>query len=113
AIVMELFASGEPADIFREMASQGIFEQMKYHSLTSRYGALSRRQSAGGETLRGRMETVLQQIQDGSFAREWASENDAGCVRFQGLVRDAEVHPINVAYRDLRSRLASAASSKT
>jgi ketol-acid reductoisomerase len=111
AILMELFASGEPADIFRAMATEGVFEQMKYHSLTSRYGALSHRPGAAGAGLRRRMESVLDRLQDGSFAREWAAENQAGCSRFESLVRDAEGHPINSAYRDLRKLFANTAQA--
>jgi ketol-acid reductoisomerase len=60
AVALEIYASGEAADIFREMARQGIFEQMRYHSPTSQYGVLSRRKDAtgSGELLRRRMRGI-------------------------------------------------------
>jgi ketol-acid reductoisomerase len=54
------------------MARTGIFNQMMFHSPTSQYGVLSRRKDAVGsnEQLRRRMETALEHIRKGEFARE-------------------------------------------
>ncbi len=41
-MVMELYASGETAEIMRAMACNGFFRQMTHHSTTSQYGTLSR-----------------------------------------------------------------------
>ena len=41
-MVMELYASGETAEIFTKMARNGFFRQMFHHSTTSQYGTLSR-----------------------------------------------------------------------
>lgn len=105
AVVLELYASGEAADIFREIAKQGLFEQMKHHSPTSQYGVLSRRRDAAGADLRKRMEAALEKIRDGSFAREWAAEAAAHYPTFEKLRREAGAHPINAADRSVRQLL--------
>ena len=107
AIALELYASGEPADIFRAMAKQGIFEQMLFHSPTAQYGALSRREgSTGGtELLRKRMEAALEAIRSGSFAREWSEEQAAGYPRFQSLRRSVLQHPMQEADVAVRALL--------
>ena len=105
AVVLELYGSGEAADIFREMAKQGLFEQMKHHSPTSQYGVLSRRKGAAGSDLRQNMATALERIHDGSFAREWAAEAAAKYPTFERLRREAEAHPINEADQSVRKLL--------
>ena len=96
AVALELYASGEPADIFRAMAGQGIFDQMALHSHTSQYGVLSRRRDAVGsdEQLRHRMETALEHIRTGEFAREWTAEQKAGYPVFSRLRRELMGHAL-------------------
>ena len=96
AIALELYASGEPADIFRAMARHGIFEQMLFHSPTAQYGVLSRRKDAVGnnEQLRSRMEMALEHIRSGEFAREWAAEQIAGYPTFNRLRGGLLKHPL-------------------
>jgi ketol-acid reductoisomerase len=105
AVVLELYGSGEAADIFRQMAKQGLFEQMKHHSPTSQYGVLSRRKGAAGSDLRQHMATALERIRDGSFAREWTAEAAAKYPTFERLRREAEAHPINEADQSVRKLL--------
>jgi len=114
AVALELYASGEPADIFLQMARQGIFEQMRFHSPTSQYGVLSRRAGATGgtEQLRDRMEKALAHIRSGQFAREWKEEELAGYPVFQRLRRQAFEHPINDTDLAVRSLLSRPATSK-
>jgi ketol-acid reductoisomerase len=111
AVVLELYASGEAADIFREMAKQGLFEQMKEHSPTSQYGVLSRRKDAAGSDMRRHMETALVKIRDGSFAREWAAEAASGYRTFEKLRQEARSHPINEADHSLRELRRSVAQT--
>ncbi len=105
AVVLELYASEEPADIFLQMARQGIFEQMRFHSPTSQYGVLSRRAGAtgGNAQLRKRMEEALDHIRSGRFAAEWRDEELAGYPALHRLRKQALEHPINAADRTVRS----------
>ncbi len=103
AVALELYASGEAADIFREMAQQGLLEQLKYHSPTAQYGVLSRRKDAAGPELRKNMERALEQIRNGSFAREWAGEAAGGYPNFKRVRGEAAAHPINEADKSIRN----------
>jgi len=105
AVALELYASGEAADIFRAMAMEGLFEQMARHSPTSQYGSLSRRNGAAGHDLRKRMESALEHIRSGGFAREWAAEAAAGYPKFHQLRRDAQAHQICEAAKEVRRLL--------
>ena len=46
--------------------------QMDFHSHTSQYGSLTRSARFMDLDLESRMRTVLREIQDGTFAREWS-----------------------------------------
>ena len=41
-MVLELYASGETAEIMKHMSTNGFFRQLVNHSTTSQYGTLSR-----------------------------------------------------------------------
>ena len=107
AIALELYASAEPADIFLAMARQGPFRQMAYHSPTSQYGVLSRREDATGshESLRRRMMESLETIRNGNFAREWSLERDRGYPLLERLRKEALAHPLNEADTAVRKLL--------
>jgi ketol-acid reductoisomerase len=113
AAALEIYASGEAADIFAAMARTGIFEQMRYHSPTSQFGVLSRRADATGssEALRAHMRKALDHIRNGGFAREWKDEEHAGYPRFHELRKQIAEHPLNAAdaaVRELLSRRSAA-----
>jgi ketol-acid reductoisomerase len=107
AVALELYASGEAADIFRAMAQKGIFEQMRFHSPTSQYGVLSRRLGATGDhdLLYQRMRASLDYIRSGKFAEEWTHEQKTGYSKFEQLKSEAFGHPINQADSDVRQLL--------
>ena len=107
AVALELYASAEAADIFLAMAKRGIFEQMRYHSPTSQYGVLSRRNNSTGSSaaLRKRMEETLVKIQNGEFAKEWTKEQADGYPFFTRLRQEAYSHPLNDADRKVRALL--------
>jgi ketol-acid reductoisomerase len=85
-MVMELYASGEAAEILGMMAKRGFFKQMTHHSTTSQYGTLSRGPSLITEEMRRRAREFLQRdIKDGAFAREWSREQEQGGKRLETL----------------------------
>jgi ketol-acid reductoisomerase len=51
------------------------------------------------------MQTVLTEIQDGTFANNWIAENEAGMPRFRELMNADLEHPIEKVGADLRSRM--------
>jgi ketol-acid reductoisomerase len=97
-VALEMYGSGEGAEIFREMARQGFFRQMRLHSQTSQYGTLSRAQQIPFlAEMRGFMERALSSVRDGSFVEEWRKEQAEGYPRFRELRAQAQAHPLNRA----------------
>jgi ketol-acid reductoisomerase len=95
-VALEIYGTGEAAEIFGEMARAGLFKQMRLHSPTSRYGTLSGAHNLPfRDQLRPFMSQVLDQIRDGRFAQKWEKEQQAGYPVFKKLVAEAEAHPIN------------------
>jgi ketol-acid reductoisomerase len=102
AVLMELYASGEPAQVFKEMAKVGLFRQMSFHSHTSQYGTLSRGPRVLPDDFRATLAQALDAIQQGSFAQEWEAERQAGYPVFERLKAEALAHPINEVEDRLR-----------
>lgn len=102
AVVMELWASKEAAEVLERMAEVGIFQQMNFHSPTSQYGTLTRMASALPADLKDYMQRALDEIKDGSFSREWEAEQATGYPVFTRLKQAAFAHPANQVERDLR-----------
>ena len=96
-MVMELYASGEAAEIMQHMAQNGFFRQLQFHSTTSQYGTLSRGPSLIPDAMRQRAREIFQSgIRDGSFAREWSDEQSSGSQRLQDLTAEAMQHPMSI-----------------
>jgi ketol-acid reductoisomerase len=96
-VALELYGSGEAAEIFRQMARVGVIQQMRLHSQTSQYGTLSRGPRMLGEDGRERLRQALAEIRSGRFAEEWAAEQEKGYPQFSRLRREAQEHEINRA----------------
>lgn len=96
-MVMELYASGETAEIFTKMARNGFFRQMFHHSTTSQYGTLSRGPSLINDAMRARARAIMRGIQDGSFVAEWSDEQAGGSARLEALRAQAFAHPMSQA----------------
>ncbi len=102
AVIMELYGSGEAAQIFKEMAEVGLYQQMSFHSQTSQYGTLSRGPKMLPDGFRDKMQEALNAIRDGSFAIEWEAEQKAGYPEFRRLKEAGLAHPINEAEKRLQ-----------
>ena len=97
-MVMELYGSGEAAEIFAAMTRNGFFKQMAHHSTTSQYGTLSRGPALIGEAMRERARASLRDdIKGGAFVREWSDEQAGGAGRLADLRRRALEHPMSQA----------------
>jgi len=72
ATLLELYASGELAEIAKLMAEKGIFEQLTLHSRTSQYGQLTRAKEFYDKIKEITKEAA--DIQSGKFAKEWSSD---------------------------------------
>jgi ketol-acid reductoisomerase len=57
------------------------------------------------EHVRASMQGVLDDIQDGTFAKRWIEENKAGQPEYKRLMNADLEHPIEKVGADLRSRM--------
>ena len=93
AIVLELLASGELIEMFRQVCKRGLIGQLPLHSRTSQYGQLSRARRFL-KLIEDAMRLSLNEIRSGSFSAEWISEQRGGYVRFRKLMEEALNHPL-------------------
>jgi len=75
-----------------------------WHSVsdTAEYGGLTRGDRIVDDDVRENMEEVLEEVQNGEFAREWILENQAGRPSFTQLVEAEENHEIEAVGEELR-----------
>jgi ketol-acid reductoisomerase len=97
-MVMELYASGEAAEILGAMAHNGFFKQMTNHSTTSQYGTLSRGPSLINDAMKARAREILRNdVKGGAFVQEWSAEQATGGPQLQELTQRALEHPMSQA----------------
>jgi ketol-acid reductoisomerase len=85
---------------------EGGMASMRYTiSDTAEYGDYTRGPRVIDEHVRKTMRGVLREIQDGSFAREWILENQAGRPHFLAMRRMEAEHPIEVVGEELRGMM--------
>jgi ketol-acid reductoisomerase len=86
---------------------QGGMEYMRYSiSDTAEYGDYTRGPVVIDERVKENMRKVLDQVQDGTFAREWITENDEGRPTFDRLRSENAGHPIESVGKELRGMMA-------
>ena len=79
---------------------------MRYSvSDTAEFGDYSRGPRIIDESVKQKMKVVLEEIQNGSFAREWIAENDEGRPRFNRLRQEDASHPIEQVGKSLREMM--------
>ncbi|OGO52562.1 MAG: ketol-acid reductoisomerase [Chloroflexi bacterium RBG_16_68_14] len=85
---------------------QGGMASMRYTiSDTAEYGDYTRGPRVIDEHVRESMRQILREIQDGTFAREWILENQAGRPSFLALRRINAEHPIEQVGAELRGMM--------
>jgi len=72
---------------------------------TAEYGDYSRGPRVINEDTREEMEYILEEIQDGTFAKEWILENQAGRPMFNAAKKRDANHPIEVVGKELRAMM--------
>ena len=83
----------------------GLRKMYKYISDTASWGDMVSGPRVVGRDSREAMKAVLADIRDGSFARNWIRENEAGMPEFRKhLAADLE-HPIEKVGAELRARM--------
>ncbi len=89
-----------------DLIYEGGFENMRYSvSDTAEYGDYITGTKIITEDTRKEMKKVLKNIQDGTFAYDWITENKAGQPRFKAMKNMALEHPIIETGKKLRSMM--------
>jgi ketol-acid reductoisomerase len=89
-----------------DLIYQGGFAYMRYSvSDTAEYGDYSRGPRVIDDYVREEMEQILCEIQDGTFAREWILENQAGRPVFNAARRSEAEHEIEEVGAKLRAMM--------
>ena len=87
-------------DLFYE---GGITRMHEFISETAMYGDFVSGPRVINAETKQRMREVLTDIQDGSFAREWILENQAGKPRYKQMLQADLDHPIEKTGKELRA----------
>ena len=89
-----------------DLMYQGGMSYMRYSvSDTAEYGDYTRGPRVIDDMVRDEMRQILSEIQDGSFAKEWILENQAGRPVYNALKRMDEEHPVEMVGRQLREMM--------
>jgi ketol-acid reductoisomerase len=88
------------------MYEGGHTEMWNSVSDTAEYGGLSRGDRLIDDDVRASMDELLEEVQDGTFAREWIAENQAGRPSYTQLKHAEENHHIERVGKPLRDLFA-------
>jgi ketol-acid reductoisomerase len=89
-----------------DLMYKGGLNWMRYSiSDTAEYGDYTRGPRVINDEVRAEMEEILEEIQDGRFAREWILENQAGRPVLNALRKQEQEHMIEEVDKELRSMM--------
>lgn len=83
----------------------GLRKMHKFISDTAAWGDMISGPRVVDDSSRAAMKAVLTDIQDGTFAKNWIAENEAGMPEFKRMMNADLEHPIEKVGADLRSRM--------
>jgi len=96
-----------------DLIYEGGIANMRYSiSDTAEYGDMTRGPRIITDETRAEMKQILDEIQNGRFAKEWILENQAGRPVFNALRREGAEHPIEEVGERLRSMMPWIAAGK-
>jgi ketol-acid reductoisomerase len=86
-----------------DLMYEGGITNMRYSiSDTAEYGDVTRGPRIITSAVKDEMRRILGEITDGSFAKEWVAEDEAGRATFDKLVEEGKHHPIEQVGAQLR-----------
>ncbi|MBI2846582.1 MAG: ketol-acid reductoisomerase [Chloroflexi bacterium] len=89
-----------------DLMYQGGLNYMRYSvSDTAEYGDYTRGPRVIDEHVRASMKKILKEVQDGTFAKEWITENREGRTRFEAMRKKELGHQIEKVGKELRSMM--------
>jgi ketol-acid reductoisomerase len=83
----------------------GLRKMHKFISDTAAWGDMVSGPRVVDASSRAAMKTILNEIQDGTFAKNWIAESEAGMPEFKRMMNADLEHPIEKVGADLRSRM--------
>ncbi len=83
----------------------GMGHMRRFISDTAKYGDVTRGPRIVTQQTREAMRRILEEIQDGSFAREWVLENQVNRPRYTALLKREEKHPVEEVGKRLREMM--------
>jgi ketol-acid reductoisomerase len=83
----------------------GINHMRDSVSYTAQYGDMSRGPRVIDDCVRENLWEILEEIQNGTFAKEWVLENQAGRPVYNALRRKDRTHPIEIVGNELRKMM--------
>ena len=83
----------------------GLRKMHKFISDTAAWGDMVSGPRVVDENSRAAMKQILTEIQDGTFARNWIAESEAGMPEFKRMMNSDLQHPIEKVGADLRGRM--------
>jgi ketol-acid reductoisomerase len=89
-------------DLFYE---GGITKMLQFVSETAQYGDYVSGPRVIDAGVKARMKDVLTDIQNGTFARNWIAEHEAGLPNYNKFKQADLEHPIEVVGAKLRARM--------
>ena len=90
-----------------DLMYEGGLSKMRWSiSDTAEYGDYSRGPRIVTDATKAEMKRILAEIRDGSFAREWVAEDDAGRPQFTKYAEEGKGHPIEQVGAKLRPLMA-------
>src|SRR3989441_1119782 len=85
---------------------QGGLSYMRYSvSDTAEYGDYTRGPRVIDSHVRETMKQILNEVQNGTFAKQWIAENEAGRPNFKKMREDEAKHPIEAVGKSLREMM--------
>lgn len=90
-----------------DLIYEGGFARMhEFVSETAKYGDLTRGPRVVDDHVRNTMKTVLEEIRNGQFAREWMDENKNGRPNYKARLEADLNHPVEEVGKRLRANMA-------
>jgi len=83
----------------------GLRKMHKFISDTAAWGDMTSGPRVVNATSRAAMKDILNDIQDGTFARNWIAESEAGMAQFKSKMQADLDHPVEKVGADLRARM--------
>ena len=89
-----------------DLMYEGGIARMRYSvSDTAEYGDYVSGPRVINSAVKDEMKRILTEIQDGTFARRWVAEDEAGRPEFTKLREEGAAHPIEQVGKDLRGMM--------